>query len=149
MPAAVDAPIRHDFDSEEDLDYVPEGEERGVIHTPARFKGIYKVPHSDSDTDNERDTKRPRVENPPLAPEDLATAKRCAHIFCVRELTLKKAVANDRCYGPNSKTPSIRRRPRRRRAGPSGWLKSRSDTGSRGRTLCECSRICFPDCLPD
>ena len=31
MPAAADASIHHASDSEDDLDYVPEGEERGVI----------------------------------------------------------------------------------------------------------------------
>jgi len=36
MPAAAD-PSNHESDSEEDLDYVPEGEERGLIHTPAQF----------------------------------------------------------------------------------------------------------------
>jgi len=65
MPPTVDASKHHESDSEDDLDYVPEGEER------------------DSDTEEERDTKRPRVESPPLAPENSAAAKRYAHVFCI------------------------------------------------------------------
>jgi hypothetical protein len=51
----------HNSDSEDDLDYVPEGEEQ------------------DSDTSDleERDSKRPRVEGLPPTQEDLAAAKRC------------------------------------------------------------------------
>jgi len=33
MPAAADASKHHESDSEDDLDYVPEGGERGMIYT--------------------------------------------------------------------------------------------------------------------
>jgi hypothetical protein len=38
MPAAAECAdaSNHESDSEEDLDYVPEGEERGLIHTVAQ-----------------------------------------------------------------------------------------------------------------
>jgi len=49
--------INHESDSEEDLDYVPECEEH------------------DSDTPDERDTKRPRVEMPSQSHEDLAATQ--------------------------------------------------------------------------
>jgi len=32
MPVAADASNHHESDSEDDLDYVPEGDERGVIY---------------------------------------------------------------------------------------------------------------------
>lgn len=39
MPAEADASNHHASDSEDDLDYVPEGEERGVIYTVNQLFG--------------------------------------------------------------------------------------------------------------
>ncbi|KAI0287681.1 hypothetical protein BC826DRAFT_916823 [Russula brevipes] len=57
MPNFADTSVHGESDSEEDLDYVPEGEEQ------------------DSDTSEGRDSKRPRVQSPPRTEEDLAAAK--------------------------------------------------------------------------
>ncbi|KAI0000660.1 bucentaur or craniofacial development-domain-containing protein [Russula compacta] len=57
MPTLPDTSIHHESDSEEDSDYVPEGKDQ------------------DSDTSEERDSKRPRVESLPHAQEDSAAAK--------------------------------------------------------------------------
>jgi hypothetical protein len=38
MPNFADTSVHGESDSEEDLDYVPEGEEQGVIYTPAHFE---------------------------------------------------------------------------------------------------------------
>ncbi|KAI0305231.1 hypothetical protein B0F90DRAFT_1815479 [Multifurca ochricompacta] len=56
MPTLASTSIHHESDSEEDSDYVPEGED-----------------HDDST--GERDTKRPRVEGTQESPEDSAAAK--------------------------------------------------------------------------
>lgn len=77
MPAAADTLNHHESDSEDDLDYVPEGEERGMIYFHGLVVWEFTQSHAqDSDTEEERDTKRPRVENSPLAPENSAAAKR-------------------------------------------------------------------------
>jgi hypothetical protein len=78
MPVAADASNHHESDSEDDTDYVPEGEERGVIYNVGLLFW-YSQPHNpDSDTEEERDAKRPRVEGSPLAPENSAAARRYA-----------------------------------------------------------------------
>lgn len=96
------APIPHESDSEDDLDYVPEGEEQGVANTAAHLWGDCQLSPLDSDGSGERDAKRPRVDSPPPTEEDLAVAKRCGTSFCVRSVSI--VVANDRRYGPSSKT---------------------------------------------
>ena len=75
------ASIYHNSDSEDDLDYVPEGEEHGVITTLFYRELPNQTFHLDSDGSVERDTKRPRVGSPPPTQEDLAAAKRCGYVF--------------------------------------------------------------------
>lgn len=85
MPTLRDTSIHHESDSEEDLDYIPECKEQGVINTLAHSQEIYRISYSDSDTSEERDSKRPRVESP-LNAQDSAAATRYGVCFRVRDV---------------------------------------------------------------